>query len=149
MDLHQCAVWSRCYNLRTPRRLFKILGCSPLHSHPGRCLALSLSSGESLIPHHSFRHPACYLSSLARNHSITMATDNRGPELVVVLGLFLAFSWVFTALRVYVRLMISKNWGSDDTILLAALVCEPPQFQLKILIVYGRSASPSTAHVPS
>jgi hypothetical protein len=48
--------------------------------------------------------------------------DNIVPEMVTVLVVLYTISILFTALRVYVRVFISKNWGADDTLLIATLV---------------------------
>jgi hypothetical protein len=48
--------------------------------------------------------------------------DNRVPELVAALSVLYTISVLFTALRVYVRVFISKNWGLDDSLLMATLV---------------------------
>jgi hypothetical protein len=50
------------------------------------------------------------------------------PRLEGVLGLFLILAWIFVGLRVYVRCLISKSWGADDSLLLAALVTSIPLF---------------------
>ena len=47
---------------------------------------------------------------------------SRAPELWGTLGVFLVLAWIFTALRVYVRAWVSRSWGADDFLLLAALV---------------------------
>jgi hypothetical protein len=48
--------------------------------------------------------------------------ENRVPELVTALVVLYTISFLFTALRVYVRVFVSKNWGADDTLLMATLV---------------------------
>jgi hypothetical protein len=48
--------------------------------------------------------------------------DNRVPELVAALSVLYTISVLFTALRVYVRVFISKNWGLDDSLLMTTLV---------------------------
>lgn len=50
------------------------------------------------------------------------SVQTRGPQLAGVLGLFLGLTWLVTGLRVYVRLLISRNWAADDTVLLISLV---------------------------
>lgn len=55
-------------------------------------------------------------------------------QLVGVLVLFLILAWVFTALRVYVRSLIRKNWGADDSLLLAALVSSSYPFLMEHLL---------------
>ena len=49
-------------------------------------------------------------------------SDNKVPELVAALSVLYTISVLFTALRVYVRIFISKNWGLDDSLLMATLV---------------------------
>jgi hypothetical protein len=48
--------------------------------------------------------------------------DNKVPQLVTALSVLYTISALFTALRVYVRVFISKNWGLDDSLLMATLV---------------------------
>jgi hypothetical protein len=48
--------------------------------------------------------------------------DNKVPKLVAAFSVLYTISILFTALRVYVRLFISKNWGLDDSLLIATLV---------------------------
>ncbi|TVY34859.1 hypothetical protein LSUB1_G005407 [Lachnellula subtilissima] len=48
--------------------------------------------------------------------------ENRGPELAVVFGLFLGLTWLFVALRVYVKSFLSKSWGADDYLLIISLM---------------------------
>lgn len=48
--------------------------------------------------------------------------QNRVPDLVAALAVLYTISVLFTALRVYVRIFISKNWGLDDSLLIATLV---------------------------
>lgn len=39
------------------------------------------------------------------------------------MGVFLALSWIFVSLRVYVKTFLSRSWGTDDTLLVVSLVC--------------------------
>lgn len=48
--------------------------------------------------------------------------EDRGPQLAAVLYFFLTLTCLLVGCRVYVRLLISKNWGSDDYLLLIAQV---------------------------
>jgi hypothetical protein len=48
--------------------------------------------------------------------------DNRVPELVAALSVLYTVSVLFTALRVYVRVFVSKGWGLDDSLLMVTLV---------------------------
>ncbi|TVY47169.1 hypothetical protein LOCC1_G002578 [Lachnellula occidentalis] len=50
-----------------------------------------------------------------------MAQD-RAPELAAVYGLFLGLTWLFVALRVYVKSFLSKSWGTDDYLLVVSLI---------------------------
>jgi hypothetical protein len=51
-----------------------------------------------------------------------MPAENRVPELVTALCILYTLSVVFVALRIYVRIYISKNWGLDDYFLVATWV---------------------------
>jgi hypothetical protein len=48
--------------------------------------------------------------------------ENRVPDLVAALAILYTISVLFAALRVYVRIFISKNWGLDDSLLMGTLV---------------------------
>jgi len=48
--------------------------------------------------------------------------ERRGPELIVVNSIFLAFATVFIALRLYTRLFVRKWFGIDDIFILLAYV---------------------------
>jgi hypothetical protein len=48
--------------------------------------------------------------------------SNRVPDLVAALAILYTISVLFAALRVYVRIFISKNWGLDDSLLMGTLV---------------------------
>jgi hypothetical protein len=48
--------------------------------------------------------------------------DNRAPDIIVALAVLYTLAFVFTLLRVYVRIYVSKNWGADDYVLVATLV---------------------------
>jgi hypothetical protein len=49
-------------------------------------------------------------------------SDNRGPQLSGVSGLFLALTWIFVSLRIYCRLVIVKCFGFDDFLAVIAQV---------------------------
>lgn len=49
-------------------------------------------------------------------------SNNRVPDMVTALVVLYSISVLFTALRIYVRVFISKNWGADDSLLMATLV---------------------------
>lgn len=68
--------------------------------------------------------PPVVLEAIRKQASVQQAAtaESRGPQLEAVLGVFLALTWIFTGLRVYVRLRISKNWAADDVILMFTLV---------------------------
>ncbi|RDW88221.1 hypothetical protein BP6252_00253 [Coleophoma cylindrospora] len=51
-----------------------------------------------------------------------MAGDYRGSEVAIVAILFLALSWTFVGLRVYVRAVLTKAFGVDDWLALGALL---------------------------
>jgi hypothetical protein len=50
-----------------------------------------------------------------------MAVD-KGPIVTIVMGLFLALSWITIALRCYVRIFVQHFFGADDALAIAALV---------------------------
>lgn len=54
-----------------------------------------------------------------------MAAENRGPQVEGVAILFLILSWIFVAMRVYVRAVLMKGFGTDDWLAIAALVSTP------------------------
>jgi len=56
---------------------------------------------------------------------VVKMADNKVPQLVAALSVLYTISVLFTALRVYVRVFISKNWGLDDSLLMATLVGSP------------------------
>lgn len=43
--------------------------------------------------------------------------ENRGPEGVAVIGLFLALTCIFVSLRIYVKAFLTKSWANDDLLL--------------------------------
>lgn len=51
------------------------------------------------------------------------AIENRGPQVAATASMFLALSWITVALRCYVRGYLTKSFGLDDWLALAALVC--------------------------
>lgn len=48
--------------------------------------------------------------------------ENRGPQLTVVLVLFLILSWITVPLRLWVRVKLTKSFALDDWLTLATLV---------------------------
>lgn len=42
---------------------------------------------------------------------------NGGMTIDVIIGLFLALTWIFVLLRAYVKTCITKNWAVDDLLL--------------------------------
>ncbi len=55
-----------------------------------------------------------------------------------VLGLFLALSWIFVSLRVYVKAFLKKSWGMDDYLLIISLVSCHKLSQLSIAPTWSR-----------
>jgi hypothetical protein len=49
--------------------------------------------------------------------------EDRQVELLSVLIVFVALSWITVALRCYGRIYISKVFGSDDVFIIITLVC--------------------------
>ncbi|THV52830.1 hypothetical protein BGAL_0067g00200 [Botrytis galanthina] len=47
--------------------------------------------------------------------------EDRGPEIAVILCVFMGLSWLFVSLRVIVRLFITKSWSFDDSLLTVSL----------------------------
>jgi hypothetical protein len=48
--------------------------------------------------------------------------ENRGPQLIGVIILFLALSWIAVPLRMWVRIKIIKSFALDDWLTLVTLV---------------------------
>lgn len=57
-------------------------------------------------------------------------THVRGPELIIVAGIFFPLAVLMVILRFFTRIRISKAFGIDDVFLLAALV---PTFAITVL----------------
>ena len=51
-----------------------------------------------------------------------MSKDDRSAEVLAVAILFFVLTWVSVCVRVYVRSVLTKNWGQDDSYMVAALV---------------------------
>lgn len=51
-----------------------------------------------------------------------MAAEDRGPQVAAVAILFLTLSWVAVSLRCYVRTIMMKSFGADDSLAVASLV---------------------------
>jgi hypothetical protein len=51
-----------------------------------------------------------------------MPQDDRSPDVFAVAILFFVFTWLTVGLRVYVRAILTKSWGKDDSCMIAALV---------------------------
>ncbi|KAF7926756.1 uncharacterized protein EAE97_010265 [Botrytis byssoidea] len=47
--------------------------------------------------------------------------EDRGPEIAVILCVFMGLSWLFVSLRVIVRFFITKSWSFDDSLLTVSL----------------------------
>lgn len=48
--------------------------------------------------------------------------DNRADLLIGTISGFLAFTLIFVALRIYVRAIVLKKWGPDDTLVVISYV---------------------------
>lgn len=48
--------------------------------------------------------------------------ENRAGLLIGITTGFLAFALIFVVLRVYVRAVVLKKWGADDTLLVISYV---------------------------
>lgn len=51
-----------------------------------------------------------------------MEIVDRGPEIAAVGVAFLTLSWVAVSLRCYVRIFVTKSFGTDDWLSITALV---------------------------
>jgi hypothetical protein len=51
-----------------------------------------------------------------------MTQDDRSPDVFAVAILFFVLTWLTVGLRVYVRTILMKSWGKDDSCMVAALV---------------------------
>jgi amino acid permease len=51
-----------------------------------------------------------------------MAQGDRSPDVFAVAILFFVLTWLTVGLRVYVRAILMKRWGKDDSCMVAALV---------------------------
>jgi hypothetical protein len=51
-----------------------------------------------------------------------MAIEDRSPQVIAVVILFLTLAWVLTLLRCYVRIYMTRLFRSDDWLALAVLV---------------------------
>jgi hypothetical protein len=49
-------------------------------------------------------------------------TDVRGPELLIIILIFLPIALILVALRIYTRLRLSRSFGVDDVSVLAAAI---------------------------
>lgn len=52
--------------------------------------------------------------------------ESRGPQMEAVACIFLAITWFFVILRVWVRGFMIKSWGWDDTTMIVTLVRSEP-----------------------
>ncbi|TVY89897.1 hypothetical protein LAWI1_G004152, partial [Lachnellula willkommii] len=48
--------------------------------------------------------------------------ENGGPKIVAVNVLFVALTWMFVSLRVYVKIFLTRSWGADDYLLVVSLI---------------------------
>ena len=51
-----------------------------------------------------------------------MTQDDRSREVFAVAALFFVLTWTTVCMRVYVRAILMKTWGKDDSYMVAALV---------------------------
>ena len=51
-----------------------------------------------------------------------MNTANRSSEVFAVATFFFILTWLTVGLRVYVRAILMKTWGKDDSYMVATLV---------------------------
>jgi len=51
-----------------------------------------------------------------------MNTANRSSEVFNVATIFFLLTWLTVGLRVYVRAILMKTWGKDDSYMVATLV---------------------------
>jgi hypothetical protein len=51
-----------------------------------------------------------------------MSKDDRSREVFAVAALFFVLTWTTVCLRVYVRAILMKTWGKDDSFMVASLV---------------------------
>jgi hypothetical protein len=70
----------------------------------------------------SFWGSSLYEQLLRQSTNTTMATPNRGPELLAVNIAFVTTAVLACALRIYVRLMMVKAFGRDDWLMVLATV---------------------------
>lgn len=73
--------------------------------------------------------PASVLASWPAANYVN-PTHVRGPELIIIAGIFFPLAVLMVILRVFTRIRISKAFGIDDVFLLAALV---PTFAITVL----------------
>ena len=52
--------------------------------------------------------------------------ETRGPELIIVNSVFLAFATVFIGMRLYTRIFVKKWFGLDDVFIILAYVWYTP-----------------------
>ena len=63
--------------------------------------------------------------------------EERGPELVVVNSVFLAFATIFIALRLYTRIFVKKWFGLDDILIALGYVRWHLNIWVYILMMVG------------
>lgn len=59
---------------------------------------------------------------MADTTDLANSKDNRGPEILVVMGAFLGLSWFSVILRCYVRIWITNSFQADDWLMLVSIV---------------------------
>jgi len=57
-----------------------------------------------------------------KDKAVSMAAEDRGPQIAGVAIGFLTCTWVFVALRCYVRVYMTKGFGTDDWLSVISLV---------------------------
>jgi hypothetical protein len=68
-----------------------------------------------------------------KHKDISMAAEDRGPQVAGVAIGFLTCTWVFVALRCYVRVFMTKAFGTDDWLSVISLVSSHTKIQLAYL----------------
>jgi hypothetical protein len=75
--------------------------------------------------------------------------EGRGREVLAVAVLFFALTWLTVSLRVYVRGLMLKTWGKDDTAMLVTLASLPATPAKSTLKDHRLSTNSSSSFLPS
>ena len=59
--------------------------------------------------------------------------EGRAAQITAVMALFLGLSWIFVALRCWVRIKMTKSFAIDDWLTLASLVNSPSKVYMFLL----------------